>query len=86
MRFNTRYNEFIRKEYSGKEPLFDLATVKSTTPEGSRVQEEKNGARYEVLYPSDSDDGEHLNRDGGKQTAMALLNTLADAAERIAKK
>ena len=86
MRFNTRYNELLRKEYSGKDSLFDLATVESTTPEGSRVQGEKSGARYEALHPSYSDDGEHLNRDGGKQTAMALLNTLADAAERIAKK
>jgi len=82
----TRYNDLLRKEYSGKDPLFDLAAVESTTPDGSRVQGEKNGARYEALYPSYSDDGEHLNRDGGRRAAMTLLNTLADATERMAKK
>ena len=82
----TRYNDLLRKEYSGKEPLFDLAAVESTTPEGLRVKGEKNGARYEALHPAYSDDGEHLNRDGSKRAAMALLRTLADAAERMAKR
>jgi len=38
------------------------------------------------LHPAYSDDGEHLNRDGSKRAAMALLRTLADAAERMAKR
>lgn len=81
----TSYNDLLRKEYLGKAPIFDLAAVESTTPDGSRIQGEKNGARYEALYPLYTDDGEHLNRDGGKRAAMALLNTLADAAERMVK-
>jgi len=82
----TRYNDLLRKEYLGKEPIFDLAAVESTSPEGSRVQGQKNGARYEALYAPYSDDGEHLNRDGSRRAAMALLQTLADAADRLAKK
>lgn len=82
----TRYNDLLRKEYLGKEPLFDLAAVESTTPEGSRVLGEKKGASYESLYPPYSDDGEHLNHDGGKRAAMSLLKTLADVAGRVAKK
>lgn len=82
----TRYNDLLRKEYSGKEPVFDLAAVESTTPEGARVQGQKKGAGYEALYAPYSDDGEHLNRDGAKRAAMALLNTLADAADRMPKK
>lgn len=82
----TRYNDLLRKEYSGKEPIYDLAAVESTTPEGARVQGQKGGARYEALYAQYSDDGEHLNRDGGRRAAMALLNTLANAADRMPKK
>ncbi|MFA7061987.1 MAG: hypothetical protein WC156_14365 [Pedobacter sp.] len=82
----TRYNDLLRKEYSGKEPVFDLAVVESTTPEGSRVQGEKDGARFEALYPSYSDDGEHLNREGGKRAAMALLQTVANVVELMPRK
>jgi len=82
----TRYNELLRKEYQGKEPFFDLAAVESTTPEGVKVQGERKGARYEALHPPYSDDGEHLNSEGGKRAARALLQALAEAAERMSKK
>lgn len=82
----TRYNDLLRKEYLGKEPFFDLAKVESTAPDGSRMQGEKNGARYESLHPLYTDDGEHLNGRGGRRAAMALLSSLADAAERIPRK
>ena len=81
----TRYNDLLRKEFSGKEAIFDLAAVESTTPSGMRVQGEKSGARYEALSPAYSDDGEHLNREGGTRAARALLLTLADVAELLPK-
>ncbi|GAM10589.1 hypothetical protein OR1_02878 [Geobacter sp. OR-1] len=82
----TRYNELLRKEYQGKEPFFDLAEVESTAPDGLRVQGNKNGARYEALHPKFTDDGEHLNREGARRAAIALLHALADGADRIMKK
>jgi hypothetical protein len=82
----TRYNDLLRNEYSGKEPLFDLAAVESTAPDGSKVQGKKNGARYEALHPTYTDDGEHLNHAGSRRAAMALLQTLTDAAEQMPRK
>ncbi|MBI5657932.1 MAG: hypothetical protein HZC44_14320 [Geobacter sp.] len=81
-----RYNDLLRNEYLGKEPIFDLARFESTAPDGSRVEVEKNGARYEALHSVYSDDGEHLNREGGRRAALALLQMLADASEQLPNK
>ena len=31
-----QFDEFLRKEYLGKEPLFDIAELQSTVPDGRR--------------------------------------------------
>lgn len=81
-----RYNDLLRNEYLGKEPVFDLARLESTAPDGSRVEGEKNGAGYEALHSAYTDDGEHLNREGGRRAALALLQTLADIPVQAQKK
>jgi hypothetical protein len=75
----TRYNNLLRKEYAGREPLFDLAAVESTAPDGSRLQGQKNGVVYEALCPQYTYDGGHLNELGRRRCALALLKTLAHA-------
>ncbi len=80
-RHNKARNEFnalLVKEYQGKEPVFDLAGVSSTYPDGSREMFTFNGAEYYALVPAYTDDGGHLNKTGRKVVAEQFLLFLAD--------
>ncbi len=68
-----KYNELIRNEYEGREPIFDLAKVESTYPDGSRELFIKNGQEFYSLVPSYTNDGGHLNIQGQKTVAEKLL-------------
>jgi hypothetical protein len=68
-----RFNSLMRQAYSGNEPLFDLAVVESTAPDGSTVT--VGGVR--ALAPAYSSDGGHLNATGEEVVAKALLLYLA---------
>lgn len=68
-----RYNDMIRREYAGKEPLFDLAAIEATRPDGTAQSFRLDGAQYESLVPTYSDDGGHLNADGRRMVASKLL-------------
>lgn len=82
----TRYNDLLRRENFGREPFFDLAAAESTAPDGSRCQGEVGGSRYEALCPMYTDDGGHLNGEGGRRAALELLRVLGDAADGMAKR
>lgn len=71
------YNTMLRKEYRGKEPLFDLANVESTLPNGFQSLFEKNGTAHPRLAKEYTNDGGHLNRLGRKRVADQLLIFLA---------
>ncbi|GEN09663.1 hypothetical protein SAMN05443572_109316 [Myxococcus fulvus] len=71
------FNELMRKTYAGKEPLFDLARLESTAPDGSRETYELNGQTWPAMVPGYSDDGGHLNPAGQTRLATELLNFLA---------
>lgn len=72
------FNEMLRKEYSGKEPLFDLALIESTRPDGTRTELGKKGDAYYALASEYTDDGGHLNGPGKKVVAAELLRFLSD--------
>ena len=72
-----RYNELLRKEYGGKEPVFDIAAAESTFPDGSRSTFEQGGMTYYSLVPSYSYDGGHLNEQGERAVARELVKVLA---------
>ena len=74
------YNELLRAEYSSRGRLFDLARVESTWPDGSRETFELDGAEYEALVPSYTDDGGHLNPQGRQRVARYFLRFIADLA------
>ena len=76
-----RLNEMLRQEYAGKEPLFDIAKVESTYPDGSRSSFEKGVATYYSLVPEYTDDGGHLNERGQRAVAQELLTLLAQLVE-----
>ncbi|AGC44531.1 hypothetical protein MYSTI_03218 [Myxococcus stipitatus DSM 14675] len=72
------FNELMRKTYGGKEPLFDLARLESTAPDGSRETYELNGQAWPAMVPGYSDDGGHLNATGQERLAQELMNFLAN--------
>jgi hypothetical protein len=68
-----QFNDKLRKEYSGKEPIFDLATIESTNPDGSRLSFTQDGKIGYALVPEYTDDGGHFNKRGRKIVAEQFL-------------
>jgi len=75
-------NEMILKEYSGKDPIFDIAKIESTLPDGTRTSFSKDGKIYYYLASEYTHDGGHLNDAGMKIVAEQFLINLARIAEK----
>jgi hypothetical protein len=73
----SQFNEMLREEYDGKEPVFDLAKIESTFPDGRRASFTKDGEIYYSLVTDYTYDGGHLNELGRKMIAEQLLILLA---------
>ena len=73
----TEFNEMMRKEYAGKAPIFDLALIESTPPDGK-------GQNSQTLLPEYTEDGGHLNNLGSKTAAKQLLIFLATITKPLA--
>ncbi len=71
------YNELMRKAYQGREPLFDLARVESTAPDGTAVTGEWEGSVAPAMDPAYTDDGGHLNATGRLRAAREFVSILA---------
>ena len=77
---NVKRNEFnnlLRKTYSGVDPIFDLAQVESTHPDGTRSYFTRESNTIYTLAPELTTDGGHLNEAGRQAAAEALLQVLA---------
>jgi lysophospholipase L1-like esterase len=72
-----QYNALLREAYRGREPIFDLARVESTAPDGSAVTVQWNGGSAPALTPAFTDDGGHLNAAGRLRAARELVSVLA---------
>ena len=72
------YNEMLINRYDGKEPIFDIAKIESTHPDGTRYSFNKDGKTYYSLVPEYTRDGGHLNETGRKKVAEQLLILLAN--------
>jgi len=72
-----QFNDMLRKEYEGREPLFDVAMIESTLPDGKKVINSENGITFYSLAPEYTDDGGHLNKKGRRIVAQQLLHFLA---------
>ena len=73
---NIRVNEFndlVRREYTGKVPVFDLASIQSTYPDGTRETFERKKKTYYCMVPEYTHDGGHLNETGRRLVADQLL-------------
>lgn len=72
------YNEMIVEEYSGTDPIFDIARIESTYPDGRTSSFTRKGKVYYTLIPDYTSDGGHLNDYGKKIVAEKLLLFLTD--------
>jgi hypothetical protein len=72
-----QFNTMLKAAYEGKEPIFDLAGIESTYPDGKNETFEKDGRKYYALAPLYTNDGGHLNKTGRKVIAGKLLYFLA---------
>lgn len=72
-----RFNDLLRKEYEGKELIFDLAGIESTYPDGRRASFTHDGKSYYSMVPKYTDDGGHLNESGRRIVAEQFLVFLA---------
>ena len=77
-----QYNELLRKEYAGKDPIFDLARYESSKADGSAEAVRYRGNSVPVLAKEWTYDGGHLNEVGRRRVAEAFLAQLADAYGR----
>jgi hypothetical protein len=72
------FNALLRTRYAG-EPVFDLAAIEATGPDGGRKTFRLAGRTYDALVPAYTDDGGHLNESGRVRAAAGLIQTLAEA-------
>jgi hypothetical protein len=73
-----KFNHLLREQYKSYDPIFDLAKIESTFPNGKTCSFTKNGTIYHSLVPAYTNDGGHLNELGGKVVARHLLMFLAN--------
>ena len=71
------YNELLKKTYKN-DPIFDLSTVESTYPDGSRQSFEMDGHTYYAMVPAYTYDGGHLNELGRQIAAKEMIHVLAE--------
>jgi hypothetical protein len=71
------YNSLLRQAFGGREPVFDIARVESTTPDGSTAATSWKNQNVRKLASIYTDDGSHLNVDGRQIVARDLIRVLA---------
>ena len=70
------FNDMLISRYKDN-PVFDLAKIESTRPDGTRTEYEIDGKTYYYLFDGYTMDGGHLNEAGRKKVAYELILTLA---------
>lgn len=80
-----RYNEKLRRRFAS-EPIFDLAVVESTHPNGIREGRHAASGEYFSLVKEYASDEGHLNEYGRKIIARELVRTLAQVARNHSRK
>jgi len=76
------YNSLLRNTYQGREPIFDLARVESTAPDGTEVTVKWNGVFIPAMDPAYTSDGGHLNSAGKLRAARKFISILAAIPDR----
>ncbi len=77
-----RFSEMLKERYKG-EPVFDLASIESTYPDGTRESTTYGGETYySMIADYAAEDGDHLNEKGRSLAAGAMIHVLADIARK----
>lgn len=71
------FNEMIREKYKSLAPIYDLALIESTYPDGRRETFKYDGKTYYAIVPTYTKDAGHLHGIGRKKAAEQFLLTLA---------
>jgi hypothetical protein len=71
-----RFNDRLREEFAA-EPIFDLAAIESTHPNGSLEGGETSSGIYHSLAKEYASDEGHLNEYGRRIVARELVRMLA---------
>jgi hypothetical protein len=77
------YNQLLRSEFVTIEPIFDLAKVEATQPDGTLAGFRAGGSIVETLAQHNTSDGCHLNARCQRVAAESLLDVLATAVEPV---
>jgi hypothetical protein len=75
------YNQMLISKYQGIDPIFDLAKVESTLPNGQRTTFKFGDKSYYALANQYTSDGGHLNEIGRYYAAKELLKVLSENAD-----
>jgi len=75
------YNVLL-KDYYKNDPIYDLAKVESTYPDGSRESFKVDGNIYYAMIPAYTSDSGHLNELGRQLAAKELIKVLASLTEK----
>jgi hypothetical protein len=73
-----RFNDRMRQQYAGREPLFDLAAYEALDGDGRPVAISLGSTSGRTLYQPLTVDGGHLNEAGRRRIAENLLVFLAE--------
>lgn len=71
------FNKLLFEEFP-QDPIFDIARVESTLPDGSRSSFEQDGKTYYSLASEYTNDGGHLNAAGQRRAAIEIADFLAE--------
>jgi hypothetical protein len=74
------YNRLLWAEYGTRDPVFDLARLEATRPDGTVESHRYRGESVVNLVPAFTDDGAHLNAAARRRVAEQFLVFLASAA------
>lgn len=75
------FNRLLRQSF-GTDPVFDLAQVEATAPDGSLTTFDQGGQQYLSLYPGYTEDGGHLNETGQHAAGMAAIRFMAEGLKQ----
>jgi hypothetical protein len=76
------FNEKLIQKYKGLDPIFDLAQVESTYPDGTRSTFEYKGKEYYSVANEYTYDGGHLNEIGRYRAAKKLIEVLCEVVSK----
>lgn len=70
------YNHLLISKVGSEVQTFDIATLESTRPDGSREEFSEGGRSHVALFRGYTYDNGHLNADGAKRAAAAFVEAV----------